>query len=75
MDAADRAEVVEQAERDAAISRARTAMPAPIGQGRTDCVDCAETITEARRAAIPGVALVDCQHLAERRQRRPGLQP
>ena len=32
------------------------------GEGRTHCAECEEPIPEARRAAVPGVALcVDCQ--------------
>ncbi|OXS14005.1 hypothetical protein CGX12_16625 [Zobellella denitrificans] len=42
----------------------------PAGDSRADCLECGESIPEARRVALPGVALcVDCQELLEKRQR------
>ena len=45
------------------------------GESRTHCVDCEEPIPEARRAAIPGVALCrECQDERDRAFRaRPGI--
>lgn len=34
----------------------------PVGESLTECADCGEPISEARRNAIPGVKLcIDCQ--------------
>jgi phage/conjugal plasmid C-4 type zinc finger TraR family protein len=34
----------------------------PVGEGTTECVECGETIPEARRKALPGAhTCVDCQ--------------
>jgi phage/conjugal plasmid C-4 type zinc finger TraR family protein len=47
----------------------------PAGTGRSHCLDCDEPIPEARRAAVPGVALcLPCQQDRDRAFRaRPGI--
>jgi phage/conjugal plasmid C-4 type zinc finger TraR family protein len=48
-----------------AISLAKSRLPQ--GPGLTHCAECGETISEARRAAIPGVRLcVSCQDAQDR---------
>jgi phage/conjugal plasmid C-4 type zinc finger TraR family protein len=50
-----------------AIRRARAQLPA--GPGASHCMECGETIPEARRLAMPGVRLcVDCQAGHDREQ-------
>jgi phage/conjugal plasmid C-4 type zinc finger TraR family protein len=47
----------------------------PAGTSRSHCADCDEPIPEARRAALPGVALcLSCQQDRDRAFRtRPGI--
>ena len=41
----------------------------PVGESRTHCADCEEPISEARRAAIPGVKLcIDCASQRDARE-------
>ncbi len=48
------------------VLSARARMPA--GDGTEDCVECGETIPEARRRALPGVTTcVNCQTGRDRR--------
>jgi phage/conjugal plasmid C-4 type zinc finger TraR family protein len=47
-----------------AVERARSQMPR--GESLRECEDCAETIPEARRKAVPGVRLcVVCQEVED----------
>jgi phage/conjugal plasmid C-4 type zinc finger TraR family protein len=67
----DRAQELEEAQRQAAIDEARS--HAPHGESEKFCTmpDCGEPIPEARRQAVPGCKLcVDCQ---ERLERFPAL--
>jgi phage/conjugal plasmid C-4 type zinc finger TraR family protein len=67
MDLADRAQVVEEDERAAALARALPPVPArPSAQW---CETCGERIPDARQQAVPGVQLcADCQTREERRR-------
>lgn len=48
---------------------------APVGESLTECAECGEPISEARRAALPGVKLcIDCQQERDAAFRaRPGI--
>lgn len=74
-DAADRAQEREEADRDAALARARdnTAHEAPFEiEGRRVCLDCFEPIDKRRLKANPAaVRCLECQTLIERRHRGP----
>lgn len=66
-DAMDYAQQYELEERERHIRNARRINSEP---SRFLCEECEAPIPEARRAAIPGVALcVACQQILERRQR------
>lgn len=48
------------------VRRARARIPS--GEGEAHCVECGETIPEARRRALPGVrTCVACQSVRDRR--------
>jgi len=67
MDCFDRAQELEEAQRQAAIDEARSHVP--HGESEKFCVmpDCGEPIPEARRQAVPGCRLcIDCQARLER---------
>jgi len=50
-----------------AVKRARNRLPE--GEGAAYCVECEESIPEARRKAVPGVRLcIDCQAGLEKHQ-------
>lgn len=56
----DRAQELEQLQRDTAIADARS--HAPHGHSEEFCEECGERIPDARREAIPGCTrCVDCQ--------------
>lgn len=77
MDEADYANLFEENERDYRRALVADALPNPKW-GTTQCVDCGEDITPARRQAMPGVCTcVDCQQLRElnRRRYRAGARP
>ncbi|HEP1035512.1 TPA: TraR/DksA family transcriptional regulator [Enterobacter kobei] len=62
-EAMDLAQQREQEDRERHISNARSRIAAP---SRFICEECEAPIPEARRIAIPGVALcVTCQQIAE----------
>jgi len=62
-DIIDRAQALEQRQRDAALRRR---VPRPQS-GRKDCIDCEVEIPEARRAACPGAdRCIDCQEIWEK---------
>jgi phage/conjugal plasmid C-4 type zinc finger TraR family protein len=59
----DIAQAREQEDRERYINRARRR---PVSPSRFLCEDCEAPIPEARRIAVPGVALcVTCQEIAE----------
>ncbi|HHA1259725.1 TPA: TraR/DksA family transcriptional regulator [Enterobacter asburiae] len=59
----DLAQAREQEDRERYINRARSR---PVSPSRLLCEDCEAPIPEARRIAVPGVALcVTCQEIAE----------
>lgn len=63
-DEIDRAQALEEAQRDDALAEHRRRMP--VGDTAEVCDDCGEPIPEARRAAVPGVRrCVACQERAE----------
>ena len=63
MDFIDMAQAREQEERERHIHRARSRTVSP---SRFLCEECDAPIPEARRIAVPGVALcVTCQEMAE----------
>lgn len=77
-DAADRAQIREEQERDEALARAReqahlAAAEQPFEiEGRRVCLDCFEPIERRRLKALPGaVRCLECQTLIERRHRGP----
>jgi phage/conjugal plasmid C-4 type zinc finger TraR family protein len=46
----------------------------PVGEGADHCVDCGETIPDARRRALPGASTcVTCQSGRDRRIRPAGI--
>ena len=50
-----------------AVERAKSKLP--TGESLTHCAECGEAISEARRAAIPGVRLcVSCQSERDREE-------
>ncbi|HPD93818.1 MAG: DksA/TraR family C4-type zinc finger protein [Rhodobacter sp.] len=68
--------VNEQIETSIGEELARMRMRArPGGESRTHCIACEEPIPEARRAALPGVALcLECQQERDQAFRaRPGI--
>ncbi|UAK25720.1 DksA/TraR family C4-type zinc finger protein [Sphingomonas nostoxanthinifaciens] len=55
-----------------AVSAARARMP--IGDGTEDCDDCGETISAARRKALPGVrTCVACQSERDKKRTSTGI--
>lgn len=73
-DLIDLAQAREQLDRDMAIKAARGPF-ALLGETNlytaTECLDCGETIPEARREAIPGVmTCCECQRKQEMRNKR-----
>ncbi|WP_072450769.1 MULTISPECIES: TraR/DksA C4-type zinc finger protein [unclassified Pseudomonas] len=71
MDVTDRASVVEEANREAAIAAHLAQARKPIGVSALECVDCGLEIPEGRRLAVPGVMLcIDCQDVHERLSRQ-----
>ena len=67
VDSVDHAQEYEQAERERHIRRARLSSTCA---SRLLCEACEAPIPEARRAAIPGVALcITCQQRREQQQR------
>ena len=64
VDLADRAQIVEEQQRNAAV-QARTVY---VGEPVDDCVDCGDQIPSARQIALPGVQT--CVHCAERSEVR-----
>ncbi|GGY03835.1 TraR/DksA family transcriptional regulator [Paludibacterium paludis] len=60
----DRAQELEQRQRDAAL--AAQAARSHRGISLSHCKDCGEAIPEARRVAVPGCSrCFDCQTIAE----------
>ncbi|PWB34663.1 conjugal transfer protein TraR [Pseudomonas sp. SDI] len=64
----DRAQALEQRQRDQAIAAARAQAPSS-GPSLTHCEDCDSEIPEARRALGGKTRCVPCQSLHERAQR------
>lgn len=64
----DRAQALEQRQRDQAITAA-LARARPTGPSLTHCEDCDDEIPERRRALGGMTRCVGCQTLAERGQR------
>jgi phage/conjugal plasmid C-4 type zinc finger TraR family protein len=63
-DEIDRAQALEEAQRDDALAKHRRLMP--HGDSAEVCDDCGEPIPVERRAAVPGVRrCVACQQLTE----------
>ncbi|MFC3939171.1 conjugal transfer protein TraR [Pseudomonas gingeri NCPPB 3146 = LMG 5327] len=65
----DRAQALEQRQRDQAIA-AQLATPRPIGPSRSHCLDCDNPIPEKRQALGGIVRCTPCQSLFEQGQRR-----
>ncbi|WP_447095756.1 TraR/DksA C4-type zinc finger protein [Pseudomonas sp. CF10PS3] len=65
----DRAQALEQRQRDAAIAAAR-ATARPSGQSLTHCKDCDKPIPEKRQVLGGITRCVPCQSLIEQGQRR-----
>jgi phage/conjugal plasmid C-4 type zinc finger TraR family protein len=65
----DRAQVLEQRQREQAIA-AQLAQPRPIGPSRTHCLDCENPIPEKRQALGGILRCTPCQSTVERRDRR-----
>lgn len=66
----DRAQTLEQRQRDQAIAAALAQVPAPSsGPSLTHCEDCDSEIPEARRALGGKTRCVSCQSLFERAPR------
>ena len=61
----DRAQALEQRQRDQAIA-AQRAISRPSGPSRTHCVDCGNPIPEARQALGGILRDVPCQSIFER---------
>ncbi|NMY85877.1 TraR/DksA family transcriptional regulator [Pseudomonas proteolytica] len=71
MDVFDRASVVEEATREAAIAAHLAQARQLVGVSATHCGDCGTVIPEARRLALPGVLLcVDCKSVHEEMNRK-----
>jgi phage/conjugal plasmid C-4 type zinc finger TraR family protein len=69
MDEFDRAQELEQRQRDEALARVQTRLVS--GPSSEECSDCGDEIPEARRQAIPGVSrCVICQNKFEKKGRR-----
>lgn len=52
---------------DDAVNRARSQIPR--GESLGECMDCGETIPQARRLAIPGVRLcISCRQVHDKKQ-------
>lgn len=64
----DRAQALEQRQRDLAIAAARTQAPSS-GPSLTHCKDCRREIPEARRALGGKTRCVPCQYLFEQAPR------
>jgi phage/conjugal plasmid C-4 type zinc finger TraR family protein len=65
-DPADLAQVLEEAERAAAIARALAPLAA---SGRADCLDCGQPLSAPRRAAMPSaMRCTPCQSALEQRR-------
>ena len=65
----DRAQALEQRQRDAAIAAALAAAQ-PSGPSLTHCKDCDKPIPEKRQALGGIIRCVPCQSLTEQGQRR-----
>jgi len=66
MDDLDRAQILEQRQRDEALARMQSRLR--TGPAQEQCSDCGEDIPEARRAALPGVIrCVYCQQIFEKK--------
>ncbi len=65
----DRAQALEQRQREAAIAAAR-ARPRPSGPSLTHCTDCDKEIPAARQALGGITRCVPCQSLLEKEVRR-----
>lgn len=65
----DRAQALEQRQRDQAIAAARAQAPSS-GPSLTHCEDCASPIPEARRALGGKTRCVSCQSIVEQRGQR-----
>ena len=64
MDILDRAQIYETSDRDAAVARAKAALP--TGPGLAICAHCEEPIPEGRREAMAGCTLCrECQEELE----------
>ena len=64
MDIIDRAQRLEEAERDNMI---RKTVKTPDRAGTADCIDCEDIIPKARRDSVPhAMRCVDCESLHER---------
>lgn len=71
MDVFDRASVVEEATREAAIAAHLAQARQLVGVSAAHCEDCGTVIPEARRLALPGVLLrVDCKSVHEEMNRK-----
>lgn len=67
MDAVDKAQQLEQAQRDKALASAKSA---PKTKGRLTCEDCGIEIPLARRLANPSATrCIECQQRFERENR------
>ena len=65
----DRAQALEQKQRDAALRR-QEAASRPLGASLTHCDDCGESIPQKRREAAPSCTrCITCQTLAESQRR------
>lgn len=71
MDVFDRATVVEEAHREAAIAAHLAQAKRPNQTSASHCEDCSVEIPEQRRLILPGVMLcVECQSIHERLGRK-----
>lgn len=71
MDDFDRAQVLEQQDRDRAIAAQCLTL---AGTGREDCADCGDRISAARLDAMPNaIRCVRCQDAHERAERLRGI--
>lgn len=66
----DRAQELEQKQRDAALRRQEDASR-PLGASLTHCDDCGESIPQKRREAAPGCTrCITCQDEAEQHAKK-----
>ena len=71
-DAADRAQILETQEREAALKQQR--LTEARGESAKECVECDEPIPKPRRLAIPGVQIcVECAEVREHDRRHGGV--